>query len=105
MKVLCIIKPSAGLFAGIGRSLCRRRPVSMPASAVLYAGVGRSLCRQRPVSMPAQFFLEIDHLLNMKKMCAEILCLKQSSIIQNHRYGAIMEQNLDWESVNKCILC
>ena len=30
----------------IGRSLCRRRPVSMPASAGLYAGVGRSLCRR-----------------------------------------------------------
>ena len=37
----------------IGRSLCRRRPVSMPASAGLYAGIGRSLCRRRPVSMPA----------------------------------------------------
>ena len=29
---------SAGLYAGIGRSLCRHRPVSMPASAGLYAG-------------------------------------------------------------------
>ena len=29
---------SAGLFAGIGRSLCRHQPVSMPASARLYAG-------------------------------------------------------------------
>ena len=42
MNVLCIIKPSAslyaGLYAGVGRSLCRRRPVSMPASAGLYAG-------------------------------------------------------------------
>ena len=37
---------SAGLFAGIGRSLCQHRPVSMPASAGLYAGVGR-------FSMPA----------------------------------------------------
>ena len=37
----------------IGRSLCRRRPVSMPVSAGLYAGIGRSLCRRRPVSMPA----------------------------------------------------
>ena len=36
----------------IGRSLCRRRPVSMQASAGLYAGIGRSLCRHRPVSMP-----------------------------------------------------
>ena len=42
----------AGLLARAGRSLCRRRPVSMPASAGLYAGVGRSLCRRRPVSMP-----------------------------------------------------
>ena len=39
MNVLCIIKPSAGLYAGVGRSLCRRRPVSMPASAGLYAGL------------------------------------------------------------------
>ena len=46
---------SAGLPAGVGRSLCRRRPVSMPVSAGLYAGigVGRSLCRRRPVSVPA----------------------------------------------------
>ena len=36
----------------IGRSLCRRRPVSMPASAGLYARAGRSLCQSRPVSMP-----------------------------------------------------
>ena len=28
----------AGLLARAGRSLCRRRPVSMPASAGLYAG-------------------------------------------------------------------
>ncbi len=53
MNVLCIIKTSAGLYAGIGRSLCQSRPVSMPASAGLYAGVGRSLCQSRPVSMPA----------------------------------------------------
>ena len=37
----------------IGRSLCRRRPVSMPEPAGLYAGIGRSVCRRRPVSMPA----------------------------------------------------
>ena len=30
----------AGLLARAGRSLCRRRPVSMPASAGLYAGMG-----------------------------------------------------------------
>ena len=29
----------AGLYAGVGRSLCQSRPVSMPASAGLYAGV------------------------------------------------------------------
>ena len=29
----------------IGRSLCQSRPVSMPEPAGLYAGVGRSLCR------------------------------------------------------------
>ena len=29
----------AGLLARAGRSLCRRRPVSMPASAGLYAGI------------------------------------------------------------------
>ena len=53
MNVLCTIKASAGLPAGVGRSLCRRRPVSVPASAGLSAGVGRSLCRPRPVSVPA----------------------------------------------------
>ena len=44
---------SAGLYAGIGQSLCLRRPVSVAASAGLYGGIGRSLCRRRPVSMPA----------------------------------------------------
>ena len=37
-----------------GRSAGQSRPVSMLASAGLYASVGRSLCRHRPVSMPAQ---------------------------------------------------
>ena len=44
----------AGLLARAGRSLCRRRPVSMPASAGLYAGVGRSLCRYGPQGPWAQ---------------------------------------------------
>ena len=35
-------------------------PVSMPASAGLYAGVGRSLCRRRPVSMPANPFSTVS---------------------------------------------
>ena len=38
MNVLCTITTPAGLYAGIGRSLCRHRPVSVPASAGLYAG-------------------------------------------------------------------
>ena len=43
---------SAGRCASIGRSLCQYWPVSMLASAGLYAGLGRSLCRRRPVSLP-----------------------------------------------------
>ena len=34
---VCIL---GGLYAGIGRSLCRHRPVSMPASAGLFAIIG-----------------------------------------------------------------
>ena len=44
-NIILTFRP-AGLPAGIGRSLCRHRPVSLPASAGLYAGVRRSLCRR-----------------------------------------------------------
>ena len=37
-RPVCWPEP-AGLYAGVGRSLCRHRPVSMPASAGLYAGI------------------------------------------------------------------
>ena len=65
----------------IGRSLCRRRPVSMPASAGLYAGVGRSLsrylCRYGPQGPWAQplfdrvaelcfFFRDLGHQKNKR---------------------------------------
>ncbi len=39
-KNIILTSRPAGLPAGIGRSLCRHRPVSMPASAGLYAGMG-----------------------------------------------------------------
>ena len=60
MNVLCIIKTSAGLYAGVGRSLCQSRPVSMPEPAGLYARAGRSLCQSRPVSMPANPFSTVS---------------------------------------------
>ena len=59
-KTIILTSRPAGLPAGIGRSACRHRPVSMLASAGLYAGVGRSLCRRRPVSMPANPFSTVS---------------------------------------------
>ena len=43
VKSVRSIKIGSILGPSVGRSLCRRRPVSVPASAGLYAGIGRGL--------------------------------------------------------------
>ena len=58
-RPVCWPEP-AGLYAGVGRSLCQSRPVSMPEPAGLYARAGRSLCQRRPVSMPANPFSTVS---------------------------------------------